>query len=283
MTDYNTIEIQPDRPFSLNKTLECGQAFRWNYIDDWWYGVVRDRVIKIRQKKQVLEFELVDNSFVSDYFQLDFDLSRVVSTINHDPHIDHAIQMNNGLRIVRQDPWECLLAQLCVTKYRKKEPNDRLSRIASRLGRRISFEGRPFFTLPTPEMILESGLPVLKECNLGYHANNILAAAEIIQTKKDWEREISDLPYTEAHRELEKIKGIKSSVADWILLFGFHKYEAFPVDAHIRAKFRELYLSDYHIHHTDIRKLDEIIKIEAERRFGKYAGYAFEYLLNTKE
>jgi len=43
-------------PFSLEHTLDCGQLFRWKKLDNWWYGVVADRVIKIRQSNERLLF-----------------------------------------------------------------------------------------------------------------------------------------------------------------------------------------------------------------------------------
>ena len=43
-------------PFSLEHTLDCGQLFRWEKLGDWWYGVVADRVVKIKQDNEEADF-----------------------------------------------------------------------------------------------------------------------------------------------------------------------------------------------------------------------------------
>ena len=48
---------QSKTPFSLDFTLQCGQAFRWKKIGKWWYGVVHQNVVKVRQNGDVLEFQ----------------------------------------------------------------------------------------------------------------------------------------------------------------------------------------------------------------------------------
>ena len=45
-------------PLNLEHTLNCGQLFRWNKINDWWYGVVNEQVIKIKQDKKKLIFQV---------------------------------------------------------------------------------------------------------------------------------------------------------------------------------------------------------------------------------
>ena len=71
------MEIKLDRskvPFSLEHTLNCGQLFRWEKLDDWWYGVVADRVVKIRQIGDRLIFqsfpEEANQGFIETYLRL---------------------------------------------------------------------------------------------------------------------------------------------------------------------------------------------------------------------
>jgi len=60
-------------PFNLDVTLCCGQVFRWNKIDDWWYGIAKNKTLKIRQVNAKLEFPNADENFVNNYFGLDDD------------------------------------------------------------------------------------------------------------------------------------------------------------------------------------------------------------------
>ncbi|MFQ5759175.1 MAG: DNA glycosylase, partial [Candidatus Bathyarchaeia archaeon] len=93
------MEIRLDQsasPFDLEHTLRCGQVFRWKKFDGWWYGVVRKRVIKIRQIGDKLEFQIFppksDVEVIESYFRLDDDLPLILSKIDQDKHIRKAIQ-----------------------------------------------------------------------------------------------------------------------------------------------------------------------------------------------
>jgi len=86
-------------------TLRCGQLFRWEKLGDWWYGVVKDKVVKIRQIADKLMFqtfpEKMNVEFIENYFRLDDNLPSILSQINKDKHMRMTIQRFHGLRISR--------------------------------------------------------------------------------------------------------------------------------------------------------------------------------------
>ena len=102
-------------PFNLENTLQCGQLFRWKKRDGWWYGIAEQRVFKVRQTNDVIEFEGANVDFVKNYFRLDDDLPHIISEISQDTLMKHVIQTSLGLRIARQNPWECLISYICAT------------------------------------------------------------------------------------------------------------------------------------------------------------------------
>jgi N-glycosylase/DNA lyase len=73
------IALGPSCPLDMDSTLCCGQTFRWDKRGEWWYGVVRDNVFKIRQTGHELESENVDVGFVKTYFGLRDDLPKILS------------------------------------------------------------------------------------------------------------------------------------------------------------------------------------------------------------
>jgi N-glycosylase/DNA lyase len=97
-------------PFFLDVTLCCGQVFRWNKIGDWWFGVAGDKAFKVRQVGEDFEYVGVDEKFVTHYFSLDVDLKQVLESVKKDVHMAKAIKNYWGLRMIRQDPWECLIS-----------------------------------------------------------------------------------------------------------------------------------------------------------------------------
>ncbi len=101
------------RNFNIDHTLSCGQVFRWEK-KDWWTGVVNGAVIRARQEGNELIIDSsLDRKFILDYFRLDDDMERIYSEINKDKLMDSLIQKFRGLRLIRQDPWECLVSYIC--------------------------------------------------------------------------------------------------------------------------------------------------------------------------
>lgn len=85
------------------------------------------------------------------------------------------------------------------------------------------------------------------------------------------------LPYLRARRELMALKGVGRKVADCVLLFAFGRYEAVPVDVWIRRIMERHYPGPYHP-----GRYNEIARYTREY-FGRYAGYAQQYLYCARE
>jgi N-glycosylase/DNA lyase len=100
---------------------------------------------------------------------------------------------------------------------------------------------------------------------------------------KQWEDTISALSFEDARSELMKLKGVGPKAADCVLLFAFQKYEAFPVDVWIRRIMQQNYLSYLSAGpHLTVREYDSVRRF-AREHFGKYCGYAQEYLYAARE
>ena len=97
-------------PFDLGVSLCCGQVFRWELRGAWWYGVVEGKVWKARQVDDALEYENAEEKRVWEYFGLEDDLPRILEEIGKDRFAKKAIEGFRGLRILRQEPWECLIS-----------------------------------------------------------------------------------------------------------------------------------------------------------------------------
>ena len=148
------ISLSADLPFSLDQTLACGQVFRWERTEEgWWYGVVGERVIKIRQDESNLVFEGANTAFIRHYFSLDLDLKKIIKTIDKDPIIHAAISRCTGLRLVRQPPWECTVSYICSTNSNIPTIRRRIASIAQQFGKAIEFEGETYYTFPNPSPI----------------------------------------------------------------------------------------------------------------------------------
>jgi N-glycosylase/DNA lyase len=278
------LQLQKDQPFSLDLTLSCGQVFRWDRnLDGWWYGVVGNHVIKIRQDGAALSYEGVPERFIRHYFSLDTDLNAITASFDCDPHIHSAIVQCRGLRLVRQPAWECLVSYICATNSNIPMIRRRIATIAQKFGTAIEFEGKHFYTFPDPSSLDDSCPATLSECKLGYRSPYVLGTACDIPDEKEWQQTMVSLPYEQARRELMKLKGVGPKAADCILLFAFQKYEAFPVDVWIRRIMREHYLTTLSEDSALTGWEYDAIRRFARQHFGEHCGYAQEYLYAARE
>ena len=270
--------------FSLDRTLGCGQVFRWERNDEgWWYGVVGERVIRIRQRGNRLTFKGAPTSWIITYFSLDTDLPDILASIDRDPFIHSAIQQCTGLRLIRQPMWECLISYICSTNSNIPTIRRRIASIAEQFGKPIDFEGETYFAFPEPTSISSGELEDLAPCRLGYRQPYIFGTSCSVTDEQCWDEMIEKLPYEDARKELIKLKGVGPKAADCILLFAFQKYESFPVDVWIRRIMRENYLPDL-LKNAPLTMRDyDTIRKFARNQFGIYCGYAQEYLYAARK
>jgi len=289
----HTLQLNPSTtPFNLEETLRCGQVFRWRRLGDWWCGVVGDQVVKLRQLGSRLVFELHPEGgggeLLTRYFRLDDNLPHILSQINRDGWIGRAIQSLYGLRIIRQDPWECLISYICATNTNIPTIRRMIANLCQRFGEEIRCGEHIFHTFPKPEALASASLWELRGCGLGFRARWVLQAARAVCSGELDVEGLKSLGYGEARRELMSLKGVGGKVADCILLFALEKLEAFPVDVWMKRIVLELY--PRHFSPDLVRRAlakrsltpreYEEISLFGRRYFGGYAGYAQEYLFH---
>ena len=278
-------------PFSLDHTLECGQLFRWQKSGDWWYGVVRDRVVKIKQTNDRLTFQTsgrINEDFIENYFRLGEDLPFILDQISKDEYIRKAIERFHGLRISRQEPWECLISYICATYMNIPAIKNMIFQLSRRFGHLVSHNGCCVYTFPEPAVLAKASVYELRMCKLGFRAKLVRKAARKIDANDiNWDQ-LKKIDYETAKTELQKVAGVGNKVADCVLLFSLEKLEAFPVDVWIRRVVGTHYLDFFNKSVAkEISSKKSLLKRTYERitsfargYFGRYAGYAQEYLFH---
>jgi len=289
------MEIRLDRsnfPFSLDFTLQCGQAFRWKKIGEWWNGVVRQNVVKVRQNEHVLEFqtypEELDSKFLESYFRLDDELLKIYSLIVKDEHIKATVERFKGLRLMRQEPWECLISYICATNKNIPAIKDMILNISKRFGEKLLFDGQEFYTFPKPKDLANTSIEELKACKLGFRAERVLEVSRKVNAGEFNLECLKKLNYAQAKNELMKLPGVGPKVADCVLLFSLDKLEAFPIDVWMRRIVMEHYYA--HFAPSFVKKVSSKksltrgeynrIGLFGRTYFGKFVGYAQEYLFH---
>ena len=280
--NMQTLTLDAATPFSADATLSCGQCFRWKKTDGWWYGVAGGTAIRLRQEGPVLWYEGCTERFLRHYLALDFSLPEMYANINADDIIDRAILNYTGLRILRQDSWECLVSFLCSQNTQIPNITRMVENIAALAGS-IKTEDAAACTasFPSPEQLAACSCDEIRVCRTGYRAGYLQQAANYCAENPDWTDSICALPYREARAKLLKFHGVGRKVADCVLLFGFEKYEAFPVDVWMKEIMQRCY-GTCSTGKSLTPAAYDVIGDWARSYFGLYAGYAQEYLFASR-
>ncbi|MDD1660656.1 MAG: 8-oxoguanine DNA glycosylase [Methanomicrobiales archaeon] len=272
------LRLREGQPCDLALSLSCGQAFRWEQRGEWWEGVVESEVWRLRQEGDRIEYAGPTARRVRDYLALDLDLPAIQAAVDRDPVIHAAIASCPGLRILRQDPWEILVSFICATNTHIPRIRQMIASLSRCFGERVPSPSGAWYSFPSPVALAVPCRETLEECRLGYRDRYIHGTAARIAGDPGLLPHLMALPLEEAREGLLSFPGVGPKAADCILLFGFHRYEAFPVDVWIRRIMHRHYLAPPPGMKAASEKEDRRIREFGREYFGEWAGYAQEYL-----
>lgn len=288
--------LLPVRDYDLAATLDSGQAFRWQRDGDAWTGVLGNHFLRLTQTKDGIHAQaaasVTDWQFLRDFLQSDVDLAAILKTFPDDEPMRAAVAACPGLRLLRQDPWECLASFILSSTKQIVQIRQIVGLLCERFGEpcrgdasspETSDEGvastlrrrgvAATHTFPSAERLAACTEAELRECKMGFRAPGLLnAARQIADGKLDLEK-LRTLDYAAARAELMTLRGVGGKIADCVLLFAYGFDSAFPVDVWIERALQELYFPKRRASEKRLRKF-------AATHFGPHAGYAQQYLFH---
>lgn len=279
--------LRIDQPFDLAESLESGQAHRWKRLNDGWYsGVLGDRLLHLRQSPDGLEYRETSLSgrpasadtktLLGAYFRLDDDIASIYDEICRDRRVAAMVDRYPGLRILRQDPWECTVAFICSATSNIPRIHQNMESMADALGQPLELDGEVRRTFPSAGQLASAGETALRELGLGFRAPYVIAAAhQVVDGSLDLD-ELIRLPYPQTKARLMDCYGIGAKIADCIAVFSLEKLEAFPVDVWVRRALAEWYFP------MQKKPPDRAMVEWAQSYFGRYAGYSQQYLFHGR-
>ena len=278
----SAVILPHDGPLDLRSTLFSGQAFRWRAEDGWFRGVVSGRAVRMRETPEGVEFQGIldgDGAFglqLRDYLSLDVDIEDIYRAMSFDERLRTAIERYRGMRVLRQDPWECLVSFICSSASNIPRITGNIESICESFGEPVEGSANGLHTFPTPEALAVSGAAQqMRELGLGYRAEYIEATARSVADGEVDLMSLRESPYETALEALVSLDGVGDKVANCVMLFSLDKPDAFPVDTWIDKAMREWYLEGASIPRTKMR-------LWAMERFRGYAGYANHYLFHDR-
>jgi N-glycosylase/DNA lyase len=286
-------------------SVNSGQMFLWQKIDNSWYGIYGDHVLKFSTLEQdknptdgirnIQFFSFPEfNKWERHVFRLDDDIASILSSLTKDPILSKAIKTYRGLRVTRQQPEQCMISFVCASNTNISMIRRMLGNLCRKFGNRVTFDRREFFTFPTANRLNRVTNNELLACGVGYRVKAIRAVVENIVSNNIDFKDLKRAKYSASKEELMKIYGVGNKISDCILLFSLEKTEAFPIDIWIT---RAIYLYYQSIltgskeqrkyREQQMSKIDEklvyrykyeVLSDVMRRYFGEYAGYAQQYL-----
>ncbi|KAG6622090.1 ferroportin family [Phytophthora cinnamomi] len=315
------------RELSCALTLESGQVFAWRrYPKQYatWSGVIGRRVFALRERDDTVQFRClhppdlpVEDGVgeLSHYFRLDMPADPLYERwTKPTDRMTEIISRLRGLRIVRQDPVECLFSFICSSNNNIARIQGMVDKLKATYGDLI-YEGveednekeaqHCFYAFPSVDTLAaKCEEATLRALGFGYRAAFIVKTAKQLQalggasylyrirdgedvlpklkklksSKDDGGNEAETASYHAYQDELMVFAGVGRKVADCVALFSLEKLEAIPVDTHVwQIACRELdaNLSDRKsITPTVYRMVGDLFRT----RFAPQAGWAHSVL-----
>lgn len=272
------MHLSVNQPFKLDLVWLQAQAFRWCERGDWYYGFVGGHLIKVRNSEGGIEFlsEASEESLkphVECYFRLDQDIEPVHDALRQ-VGLGELVTKYGGMRILRQDPWECLVAYICSQNNSIERITEILNKLADCYGESHTLDGVTCNSFPSPERLAEVDEKELKGLRLGLsREKRIQAFARDVAGGELDLGALTGLPYRLVRGGLMSYEGIGPKIADCVCLFSLGMDEAFPVDRHIENGLKKHYGKSYRAGAKNAGLMQWV-----SERFGPNAGYAGQLL-----
>ena len=266
------------RDYDLAATLTSGQAFRWQIRDNAWESVIGDRWIRLHLHPEGLRAETLepqtDWAWLRHYLQADIDLDAILRSFPEDEPIRRSVAACRGLRLLRQDPWECLASFILSSTKQIVQIQQIIGLLCLRYGEPVAAPHRSDArAFPTAQALASVTELDLRACKMGFRAPHLLTAARRVHEGQLDLAALSSLPLDEARARLTELPGVGPKIANCVLLFSCGFTQAFPVDVWVMKALRQLYFPKR-------RPRPQRLRHFVASHFGPHGGYAQQYLFH---
>lgn len=268
--DSNMTMVTPTDFYDLERSLFCGQAFRWHRTENpiAYKGIHQKYPIMVAQQKPgdpvylTASQEEVERVWIP-YFGFDDSYDKDIQALNLDSFAAYCFKQSRGIHIFRQDLWEMIISYIISQRNRLDNIGAAVERLASKIPMHMTQLGQ--YSFPNPEelqFILKHASP--DSLRLGYRLPYIQNITDYFVRNPDKLNWLAAASTQDAYEFLIQFSGIGPKVANCILLFGMHRIEQFPVDIWIQRVIDTYYGG--HLDHT---------------KYGNYAGVIQQYMFNS--
>ena len=156
---------------NLDDTINSGQLFLWRKINSEWYGVDGKRILILRDELDV------ENKVIHNFFRFNDDFQNIKKRLSKDKVLKKAIESFPGMRILRQNPFQCYISFIISSNSNIPNIQTRLQRLCDKFGEKRIKNGQVFFLFPEPEKLANASISDIAKCGLGYRSKYVKKAA----------------------------------------------------------------------------------------------------------
>ena len=263
----------------VENSINSGQVFLWKKNETNWYGVNGQDILQVDKNGKINSYQ----NLKIDFFRKSDDIEKIIKSISKDKTVKMAVKKYQGLRILRQDPFQCLISFIVSSNSNIPKIKYCLENISKKFGKKTKFQNQEFFLFPKPEKLAKASISEITDCGVGYRAKFLREAAKMMVSKKIDFEYLKKCNYQEAKESICQIPGVGNKVADCIMLFSLDKLEAVPLDRWIIRILEKYYLKKFEIAtKTVTEKQYNILHEKIVNHFGPYAGYAQQFLFKME-
>ena len=273
----NLVILEDVENFDAKAIFTCGQAFRWYEEKNGSFTTVHlGRVLNVLNEDDKVIFKGTNleefNEIWIDYFDLNTNYQSIRKSLANYEILANAMEYGKGIRILNQNHFEMLISFIISANNMIPRIRKSIEVISMRYGKFIcEDENRKYYSFPTVEELSKATVEELREfAKVGFRDKRIFDTVNMIKNENIDLDSFENLETDNLREELLKFSGVGNKVADCIMLFSYKRGEVFPVDVWIKRVMEELFIKE----ETPVKKISK----EADRIFGKYAGYAQQYL-----
>ena len=160
--------------FELKDIFDCGQCFRWNAQEDGSYtGIFKNNVINVKKENNEIIFEGICEKDIKETIENYFDLNRNYEEIKAnlskiDENMKTSIEYGQGIRILNQDLWETIISFIISANNNIPRIKGIIERLSEKYGNEIEFNGKKYYTFPTPEQLKNVSVEEYRKLGLGF-------------------------------------------------------------------------------------------------------------------
>ena len=260
---------------NLYDTVTCGQIFRFEVFEDGIIVILNDRVVKFSEDDKYIYVcsNNEDNleEVVSKFLDLNTDYDKINKfLLKNDCSLKNIIEECSGFKIINSPKFETIVSYMISANNNVRNIKKSVDLMSKRYGKKVVFDDKEYYLFPNLSDLKKLNIDDYKNLKLGFRSENIYNFIQKINN--DDINNIDIMNTKEALDYLMSFKGIGLKIASCILLFGYKRFDVFPIDTWVKK-----YMFDnYNL--SDMKKIEEFTR----NNYKEYSGLVIQYMFHTK-